>query len=187
VAAWLARAIEFKPPGDEFPQIIQSDQYRPILAIEFFFAGLRALSTNPKAWPLNDPPDPLSFRVEPQQVVFFSGARSLSVHPGSAQVSVAGRTFTDPSTVTLFRTLHALLLALTADFSPVGALGTQYASRAYRRFTRLGFSCGPLVVELEGAHNGPAESERLYVLDLVRADDSFLWQPVGSQGSAEPR
>lgn len=178
ISAWLTRAHEFKPPGDRYPQIIQSDDYETTLSIEVLFSSLRNLARDPKNWPLNDPPEPLSFKVDEQALVVTGTAGSISVTLGESHVSIAGRRYKRPSTVTLFRTLHAVLLALSSDFEPAGVLGTQYGSRAYQSMTRLGFSCGPLVVELEGAHNGSRGLDGFHVLDLVRSQDSFLWRPA---------
>jgi hypothetical protein len=176
VTAWLLRAQEFKPVGDEFPQLVQASDYETALAIEFLYSALRALSRDPKNWSL-EPLEPFRFGFEGERLVIFGTTGAVTLAVGDAHVAIAGRIFRASATVTLFRTLHAVLRELSSDFAPVGVLGTQYATRAYGVMTRLGFSCGPLVLELDGAHNGRDDPERLYGLDLVRASDSFLWQP----------
>lgn len=175
VSAWLVRAQEFRPLGNEFPQVIQADDYETITSIEVLYGAVQALSRNPRHWPLLDPPEPLAFRVDLDTIVISGPTQSVSIEVDEQQVSFAGRSFRTPATITLFRTLHTLLVELTSGFAPVGVLGTQFATRAYGSFTRLHFSFGTLVVELEGAHSGRSNPERLYVLDLVRSSESLLW------------
>ena len=184
VGFWLGRAREFKPIDDDFPQIVQSNDYDTIASIEALYSALRALSHDPKKWPSLDPAEPLAFRIDDDAIVVSGGDRSVSIKVDDRQASFAGRTFRKPSTVTLFRALHAVSQALAAEFSPVGVLGTQFATRAYQRSTRLHFSFGPLIIELDGAHNGLSSPERLYILDLARTRDSFLWSSVTKNAGA---
>ena len=181
---WLGRAHEFKPIDDDFPQIVQSNDYDTIASIEALYSALQALSHDPKKWPSLDPAEPLAFRIDDDAIVVSGGDRSVSIKVDDRQASFAGRTFRKPSTVTLFRALHAVSQALAAEFPPVGVLGTQFATRAYQRSTRLHFSFGPLIIELEGAHNGLSSPERLYILDLARTRESLLWSSVTKNGGA---
>ncbi|HYP98406.1 MAG TPA: hypothetical protein VER96_07015 [Polyangiaceae bacterium] len=175
-SAWLAHAQQFRSPEQCCSQIFQSNDYETIAAIELLYAALRSLSRDPKAWPLIDPPEPLRFNIDNDVIVVSANNRSVSIKVDEQEVAFAGRSFQHSATVSLFRTLHSLVAELAVDFGPAGVLGTQHATRAYGRDTRLGFSFGALVVELESAQNGKADPERLYVLDLTRTGDSSLWR-----------
>jgi hypothetical protein len=175
VTSWLGRIGEFKPDHDGFPQVVQADDYETIASVEALYSTLKTLSRDPNKWPSQDPPDPLRLRIDERAIVVSGADRSVSIEVEDGQASFAARSFRNPATVTLFRTLHTLSLALAKEFPPVGVLGTQFATRAYTRLTRIHFSFGPLVVQLEAAHNGARQPERLYILDLTRTRDSFLW------------
>jgi len=184
--AALARARELRPSEAHYPQLVQADDYATVQSVEFLYAALRPLARDPSHWALSEPPDPLFFHVQGDTIVVSGATRSLSIKVDDQQASFAGRTFREPATLALFRTFHAVLLELAENWPPVGVLGTQVATRAYRKFTRLHFSFGPLVVELESAQNGGANPERLYVLDLTRQGQSLLWAHVVDGEPAAP-
>lgn len=88
-------------------------------------------------------------------------------------VAVGDRRFTQDGAVVLFTTLLRVLRDVGGECR--GARFTQFANRAYRCRTLIGFNFGRSVVEIDSLANGPHNDERLYVLDLVERPDSFLW------------
>jgi hypothetical protein len=183
IAGWTARKAQYKPPGDAFPQVIQSKDFDALLSIEALYSAVRNISNDPKNWQLLDPSQPLHFSVTDQQVVISGSHNSVAIIPRDQSVSIGKRTFRNSATVTLFRAVHRLLFDLSSEFHPNGVLGSQLATRGYRRSTTIEFSFGPLVVELGADHNGPGNPERLYVLDLIRVKDSLNWSSVKSSSS----
>ena len=178
-SSWLAAKGRYKPAGDPFPQIIQASDYETIQAIESLYA---AIIRTGGADSLRDVSrEPLQISASDTAIVLTSSVTETSMLVADAVVTIDGTAYTAPATVTLFKTLRRVLLDAGGAFPATGAKVTQYQTRAYQKLTTIEFGYGPVVVSLVGLSNGPANTERLYVLDAVASADSLLWRRPGSR------
>jgi hypothetical protein len=77
----------------------------------------------------------------------------------------------------LFTTLKRILTDLSETDIPSVVRFGQFPTRAYARRTIVEFQFGQTVVVVDSFSNGPTNSERLYVLDIVHRNESFFSQP----------
>ena len=100
--------------------------------------------------------------------------KPAEIELSETRIRIGQRPFGDAKTILLFQTLQRLLVDLGSQCTQRGVRGRHLGTRAYRDDVRVEFSYGPVVVMLEGASNGPASPERLYVLDVIETKNS-LW------------
>jgi hypothetical protein len=99
------------------------------------------------------------------------------------EVVIADRTFRDRNTTTLFSTLIKTL-SVFADRPDCHVLRfTQFRTAAYLRRTIVEFACLPEVLRVESHSNGPDDSERLYLLDIVKDSESIQWPAMNLSGA----
>jgi beta-lactamase regulating signal transducer with metallopeptidase domain len=168
---WAARKDQFKPYSHNFPQIIQASDYPTVQAIESLYEKLQSPGAPNSRWS----------RIA-DGLQFEHGARMNTLSVSGDQVVIADRTFNDRNTATFFSTLIKTL-SVFADRPDCHALRSfQLRTRAYLRRTIIEFACLPEVVTVESAANGPENSERLYVLDIVKDSESLLWPAYSLSG-----
>jgi hypothetical protein len=166
---WVAGKNRYKPPGDQFPQIIQDNDYATISAthqLYFLLAGRKKSFFDVH---------PFEFDLDGTQLVVKSAARSASVLVSDKGAKVGGSLYKNAASKLLFETLISLFADLSAQFPLSGARASHWSNRSYRDVTSFEFYFPPLVVELTALSSAPTEPERLYVLDLVWAKDSRFW------------
>ena len=91
------------------------------------------------------------------------------------RVVIGSRTYRESTTRDLFSSLSRLLGDLETTFGPAGVKGTRYTNSGYRDVVVVEFCYPPRVFAVSALSNGADNSERLYVLDLVKQNDSLLW------------
>jgi len=167
---WLGAKATYRPAGEGSPQIIQGQDYAPIEAVQALYieaSGTRKLGEFGFE-------DQYEGKAEASRIVVTGFKKSADIELGSG-VKIGQRVFSDDATTLLFRTLRRLLADLSSRCTQRGVRGRRLGTRAYRDNVRVEFSYGSVVVSLESASNGPADPERLYVLDLVESRSSALW------------
>lgn len=162
---WPARKERYKPPGDIYPQIIQAFDYESIEAIEVLASSLAKMGED----------ESIESQVEGSKILFTSKGKISVVQIGDNLVNVHGKKFSAKPTRVLFTTLKRLLEDLSTEGQIRHVRSSQWTSRGYSRHTRVEWNVPPNVVSLHGASNGPNDEERLYVLDLVSAKESYFW------------
>jgi hypothetical protein len=148
---------KYRPAGNPFPQIIQADDYATIRAIETLERTLH-----------------LSFleTISCEKLIHVVTV----VRNGPEQFVLIGSSkYSSDDTIVVFETFERIVADLTRRHSCDGGRAEHHAARAYRRITIIDVDFGPNVVELESLSNGPDDSERLYVLDVVPRKESFFW------------
>ena len=169
-AEWASVKARYSDPGNVHPQIIQGNDYEPIQAIQLFYEQISGTS-KPGAFGTDDHRD---FDSDGSKITIVGSGR-VTVDVSEKAVTIGSRSFRDPSTSTLFRTLGRLLRDVGLQCKRDGVRGMRLGTRSYRDSTRIQFAYGPIVVTLESASNGRGDPERLYVLDIIEAEDSLLW------------
>lgn len=172
--AWIAAKSRFKPPDDEFPQIIQRSDFETIEAIEALYVELERIDGVSRAYEVGEE-QPLSVTAQSDEILFRGRQDVTSVRITSDRAFLAGKHL-NPTTAELFATLQRVLVSLANDFRATGVRATRYGARSYRSITRIEFAFPPLVVQLEAMSNGRGNPEHLYVLNVDRVAESFLWR-----------
>ncbi len=167
-------AEAFKPYPHPFPQIIQASDYASIVSIESLFADVSRISVAT---------DPVfgfacTFAVSDDTVTFSSSSAQehVVIQLHDSGVVVNGTAPTNPATVTLYRTLFNVLARMTVPSRQGQVRLAQWGATSYKTLTRFEFTVGSQIVELASDSNGPANPERLYVLDLIDRQDSLLFR-----------
>ncbi len=172
--AWIASKGRFKPTGDEFPQIIQRTDYETIQAIEALYAELERIDGTSHSYEIGDE-QPLFAAAQSDGILLRGRKDVTTIGIATGGATLAGKRL-NQTTSELFATLQRVLVSLASDFPAAGVRATRYGARSYRSITRIEFAFPPLVVQLDGMSNGKGNRERLYVLDVDRVTDSFLWR-----------
>ncbi len=162
-------------PQDGFPQIIKSSDYTTIKFIESIYSAIAKL--NKRSVDFSDTVDLL---YKDDNFTFDGRTDStrkvvLRVVDASA-VSLGEKRFTNRNIVSLCQTLSKVCRDQAAQSPCEGIRFAQFRTRAYKTRTVIEFKYKAKVVVLESDSNGPADEERLYVLDLVDPQDSFFWK-----------
>lgn len=168
-------------PGAGYPQILQAHDYATIRFIEALYGVLRTMAPptevrSETAIDLEIIEDVMTFRGRGP-----AGAKSVVVRLDDSAVAVGKRRFQNAATITLYATLARLLRDMSAEEKCRGVALTQFANRAYKTRTLIGFDFGARVLEIDCLSNGPKDDERLYVLDVVGRGDSFFWFDVSKE------
>lgn len=170
-AKWIAIKARYSPPGNVYPQIIQGDEYGTIEAIQTLYAqasgttmfGTMGIQGHQEG------------KSDASKIMLTGSGEPVTVDVSEKSTRIGRRAFPDPRTASLFRTLGRLLADLGAECTHQGVRGSRLRSRAYKDNIRVEFSYGPVIVTLDALSNGPANPERLYVLDIMEPKDSLLW------------
>jgi hypothetical protein len=169
---WVARKEQFKPYAHNFPQIIQATDYPTVQAIESLYESLQTAGAPNAAW-----------RATADGLRIWHSTRMETVRVSGDEVVIADHTFKDRNTVTLFSTLTKIL-SVFADRQDCHVLRFfQLRTTAYLKRTIIEFACLPEVVRVESYSNGRDDSERLYVLDIVKDSESMQWRAVNLSGT----
>jgi hypothetical protein len=177
-AQWIAEKQRYARPDNEYQQIMQGSEYGPVEAIRTFY--VQALASETKALGADVPWD-IEFaaqrevRSDASRIVIAGTRGSVNVDLSEKKIGIGRRAFTDPKAISVFRTLGRLLADLGSHCKHQGIRASRYGTRAYREFIRIEVNYGPVVVQLEALSNGPANPERVYLLDLVAPKDSYFW------------
>lgn len=172
-ARWVAEKDHYSPPDNVYPAILQGNDLGPIEAIQTLYAQAQASGAAKFG----------ELEVEEHGQV-KSGVSEIRVTGQRGPVKVAlsdegirigHRLFSDPKTTSLFQVLRRLLDDLGSHCKYQGLRGSRLRTRGYKDFVRIELNYGAIVVHLEAASNGPANPERLYVLDVLESKNSFLW------------
>ena len=168
---WVDRKAQFRPLNSGFPQIIQGLDYSSIEAIEDFYRLLESTGTGSansfgRSTVWSDAPDGLSFKGT------VDGSVRLQIQTG--RITIGKDVFEQEKTVLLFSTF---LKALNAFAGPDcrGVKFTSLGTRAYKNRTVIEFGCSGEVLTLESFSNGPNVEERLYVLDIIKEQESLMF------------
>jgi len=182
-AQWIAAKGRYSPPGNVYPAIVQGDEYGPIEAIQTVYAQAQA-SGAAKFGELEITGDQ-EVRSDASKIVITGLKGPVSVDLSERQIRIGRRSFADSKTISLFQTLGRLLADLGSQCKHQGIRGSHLRTRAYKDSIGIEFSYGPVVVRLEALSNGPANSERLYLLDVVKSKDSSLWARERNVGAKQ--
>lgn len=167
---WLGSKAGYRPAGEGYPQIIQGQDYASVEAIRTLYVEA---SGTAKLGEFGFE-DHREGKADASKIVITGARKTVDIELGS-RIRIGQRFFADKGTIFLFQTLGRLLTELGSQCRPQGVRGRRLGTRAYRDNIRIEFSYGPVVVSLESASNGPANPERLYVLDMIESKSSLLW------------
>jgi hypothetical protein len=166
-AVYAAPKDRYRPYAHPYPQIIQANDYPTIEAVEAVFSSLKKLGD-----------DDVSCEVGDTAIICErrnNGHVVLDV-PEKGPVTIAERPYSTVPAVVLFRTLKRILTDLSeTNLRPIVRFA-QFSTRAYARRTIVEFQFGQTIVVVDSFSNGPTNSERLYVLDIVDRNESFFSQ-----------
>jgi hypothetical protein len=169
---WVARKEQFRPFPHNFPQIIQASDYPTVQAIESLYEKLQTAGAPNATW-----------RTTADGLRLWHDTRMETVRVSGDEVVIADRTFKDRNTAIFFSTLIKTL-SVFADRQDCHVLRfNQFGTRTYSRRTIIEFACLPEVLTVESHSNGPGNSERFYVLDIVKDSESMLWRALSLSGT----
>jgi hypothetical protein len=172
-AKWIAMKARYRPPDNDLPGIVQGGDYGPIEAIEAFYV-LASGTTRHGDFGIQHHREAKS---DVSRIVITGTREPVIVELSEKRIRIGRRSFRDPKTISLFRTLGRLLADLGSECTQQGVRGIRIRNRSYRHTTNIEFSFGPVVVTLESDSNGPVNPVRIYVLDIVEPKDTFEWAP----------
>jgi hypothetical protein len=179
-AKWIAAKSRYSPPWNDYPQIIQGNEYGPIDAILSLYVQL-ARTTKHGTFGTEDHRE---FESNGSGIKISGTPKSLIIELSEKRVKIGGRSFNQPRTITLFRTLGQLLTDIGSECTSQGVRGIRLGTRAYHDAITIEFSYGSVIVTLGCLANGPSDSERLYILEVVESKDAdHLLNRTGVFGS----
>lgn len=170
-AKWIASKARYSLPDNPYPAVVQGDDYESIDAIIVLFVQVSGASKHGQ-FGIQDHRDS---NAEATKITISGPPEAVKIELSETQIRMGRRTFRHPSTIFLFRTLGQVLLDVGYECTHLGVRGLRVRTRAYKDSVQIEFNYGPIVVSLSTLSNGPANPERLYVLDIIKVTESLMW------------